>query len=90
MNNPEPLKTLVLFLTVTALTGCTAVTYEGRFGRIERFGFGSDVTVGTLRVESDPKGAMVIEITNGSLLQSEALGAVVEGAVKGAIKGVAP
>ena len=77
------MKILIILLF---LSGCVSVSYEGRFGKISRTAFGTDLAVGKLTVDADPGGHTKITVENGGSTQSESIKAAAEGAANGAIK----
>lgn len=71
-------------------TGCSSIQWTGQCGTITRTGFATDIHLQSVTVEIDADCAHRISFGAADSNQSEALKAVAEGAVKGAIKGAAP
>ena len=80
----------LIFILFISMSACSTITWTGQCGSISRTGFATDVHAQTVSIEIGPDCSHRIVLGGASSDQSEALKAVAEGAVKGAMKGAAP
>ena len=71
-----------------ALTGCTYLSYTGPNGeRFARSALGANSSIASLSFESGSNGLRRVELHGYQTETSQALGAVTEAAVRGALQG---
>lgn len=73
------------------LTGCTHTSYIGVNGeRFSRWQLGSLTAVGRLKITPQTNAPPIVELEGYNNDSLQAIGAVTEAAVRGAVKSVAP
>ena len=75
-------------IILTFLSGCTHISYEGRFGKLSRTAFGTDLVVKHLSLDADPNGHTLMILDNTESMQSKGLESGAKGLSEGAVKGL--
>lgn len=79
-----------LLALLLLLAGCWTVSVKTPCGEISRSGMASDLAAAEFELRVTADCAHVLRIRNASDAQTEAVRAIVEGAVQGAAKGLKP
>jgi hypothetical protein len=81
-------KTIPLLSLAAMLSGCTVLTYTGPNGeQFTRASVGANGSIQSLAVEADTNGVRRVELRGYQNDSSQALSAVTEAAVRGAVQG---
>lgn len=79
-----------ILLLMLIISGCTSIHIQKGDWVFDKNSFGSDLSIGKFSVTQKSSNNFIVQIEGLTDPQTEALKAVTEGAVKGAIAGIKP